>query len=288
VFDPRCAFPYPRRAFLAPYAHETPVTEKREPIFSKKQLRARKGEWKMHIGRTVTCIAAAALALCMLTPPQARADEWNQKTIFTFSQPVEVPGRVLEPGTYVFKLLDSQSDRNIVEVFDRNEQHLYGTFLAIPNYRLQPTGRVILTFKEREAGAPEAVKAWFYPGENYGHEFVYGKSKALAMAQTNQTQVAVSSQAQSVQQPPATPEPETPMAETTPVPQQEAQAAPPPPVTESEPQANREAAPEPAPAPQVPPAELPHTGSDLPLVALIGTLSFIGAGSLRFATAKLK
>ena len=37
----------------------------------------------------------------------AYADEWDQKTIFTFSAPVEIPGQVLGAGTYVFKLADS-------------------------------------------------------------------------------------------------------------------------------------------------------------------------------------
>ena len=136
----------------------------------------------MHIGRIVTCVAAAGLGLCMFTTPQARADEWNQKTIFTFNQPVEIPGQVLQPGTYVFKLVDSQSDRNIVEVFDKNETHLYGTFLAIPNYHLQPAGRTIITFKERAAGAPEAVRAWFYPGEKAGDEFIYSAAEARTIA----------------------------------------------------------------------------------------------------------
>src|SRR5580692_2544096 len=81
-----------------------------------------------------------------------RADEWNQKTIFTFSGPVEIPGQVLSAGTYVFKLADSSSDRNIVQVFGKNEKHLYGTFLSIPNERLRPAGKPIITFDERAAG----------------------------------------------------------------------------------------------------------------------------------------
>lgn len=55
--------------------------------------------------------------------PQASASEWDQKTIFTFSGPVEIPGQVLDAGTYVFKLADSASDRNIVQVFSKNEKH---------------------------------------------------------------------------------------------------------------------------------------------------------------------
>jgi len=121
--------------------------------------------------------------------PVAKADAWDQKTVFTFKNPVEVPGQVLLPGTYVFKLADSSSDRNIVQVFNKNETHLYGTFLAISDYRVKPAGKAIITFDERAANSPEAVKAWFYPGENYGHDFVYPKPKATALAKVNNTPV---------------------------------------------------------------------------------------------------
>jgi hypothetical protein len=120
---------------------------------------------------------------------RATADESDQKTIFTFSGPVEVPGQVLQAGTYVFKLADSQSDRDIVQVFSKDETHLYGTFLAIPDERLRPAGKPIITFEEAPAGSPEAVKAWFYPGDEYGHQFVYPKPQAAALAKANNTPV---------------------------------------------------------------------------------------------------
>jgi hypothetical protein len=135
-------------------------------------------------------ITFVCLGLLGTLLPQAKADEWNQKTVFTFSGPVEIPGQVLSPGTYVFRLMDSQSDRNIVQVFNKRENHLYGTFLTIPNYRLKPSGRTIITFEERAAGAPEAVKAWFYPRDNYGHQFVYPKVKAVELAKANNLPVA--------------------------------------------------------------------------------------------------
>ena len=113
---------------------------------------------------------------------RAHADEWNQKTVFTFSGPVEIPGQVLDAGTYVFKVVDSSADRNMVQVFSEDENHLYGTFLTVPDYRVQPSGKTIINFEERAAGDPEAVRAWFYPGDNYGHAFVYPKAKASALA----------------------------------------------------------------------------------------------------------
>jgi hypothetical protein len=122
--------------------------------------------------------------------PHAIADESNQKIIFTFNEPVEIPGQVLPAGTYTFQLADSQSDRDIVQVFNKDATHLYGTFLAIPDQRLHPAGKPIITFDEAVAGSPDAVRAWFYPGDTYGHEFVYPKQEAQALAKANNTPVA--------------------------------------------------------------------------------------------------
>src|SRR5579863_7354689 len=133
--------------------------------------------------RNLTTIAGVVslIALGTALAPRMNADAWDQLTTLTFSGPVEIPGRVLSAGTYVFKLADSQSDRRIVEVYNKDENHLYGIFLEIPYYHLKPADKPIITFEERAAGAPEAVKAWSYPGENYGNEFVYPKAKALEL-----------------------------------------------------------------------------------------------------------
>lgn len=126
---------------------------------------------------------AACACLCVgFAPSIVFGDEWDKKTIFTFNAPVEVPGKVLTPGSYVFKLLDTQADRHIVQVFDKDQNHLIGTFLTIPDYRMKPADKPLLTFEERAAGAPEAIKSWFYPGDDYGNEFVYPKARATQLA----------------------------------------------------------------------------------------------------------
>jgi hypothetical protein len=127
------------------------------------------------------------------TPLAAKADEWNKKTTITFNQPVEIPGMVLAPGTYVFELMDSPSDRNVVQIFNADQSHLYENVLAIPAYRLESFDKTVVTFEERAKGTPEAIKTWFYPGDNYGQEFVYPK--------TNSTEVA----ALSTEKPPIAP-----------------------------------------------------------------------------------
>jgi hypothetical protein len=117
--------------------------------------------------------------------PAAQGQNWNKLTRVTFSQPVEIPGisaQILPAGTYVFRLLDSLSDRHIVQIFNEDQSHLYANILAIPNYRLRPTDETVITFSERAAGTPQAIRAWFYPGDNSGQEFVYPKSRAVELA----------------------------------------------------------------------------------------------------------
>jgi hypothetical protein len=148
----------------------------------------------MKLLKAITAVCGIALLGAALTTA-ARADSWNDKTVITFSGPVEIPGvhlkgwGVLPAGTYVFKLVDSQSDRHIVQIFSADEKTVYATILAIPNYRLKATGKTVITFRERPAGQPEALRAWFYPGKNWGEEFVYPKSVAIEIAQSTKTAV---------------------------------------------------------------------------------------------------
>jgi len=110
------------------------------------------------------------IVLCLLVAPKAKADDWDRKTVVTFSGPVEVPGvgaQILPAGTYIFKIVDSASDRHIVQIFNQEETHVFTTILAIPNYRLKATDNTVITFRERPAGEPEALRAWFYPGREW-------------------------------------------------------------------------------------------------------------------------
>lgn len=124
------------------------------------------------------CLLATGLTLT----PRATADTHDKKTIVTINKPVEVPGKVLPPGTYVFKLLDSASNRDILQIFDKDEKHLEATILAVPDYRLQPADKPVIAFDERPGNSPEALKAYFYPGDNYGLEVVYPHKRAAELA----------------------------------------------------------------------------------------------------------
>ncbi len=138
--------------------------------------------------RVLKALCCAAAITAMLAPA-ARADEWNKKTILTFSGAVQVPGATLPAGSYVLKLADIPGNRHVVQVFDKDEKKIYTTILAIPNDRLEPTDKPVVLFSERASGSPQAVKVWYYPGDRIGDEFVYPKSQAMRIAKETHSRV---------------------------------------------------------------------------------------------------
>ena len=121
---------------------------------------------------------ALVLVGAMAMLPMAQADEWNKESTVTFSAPVQIPGQILPPGRYVFKLADSklvgrQTARHIVQIFNEDQTQVIASVPAIPAYRLKRTNETLITFEERQNGSPEAVKRWFYPGGAAGVAFVY-------------------------------------------------------------------------------------------------------------------
>ncbi len=220
----------------------------------------------MKFAKTAWLVLILFLVGAALASP-ARADQWNKKTIVTFNQPMEVPGNMTLPaGKYVFKLLDSSSVRHIVQIWNEDENHLFTTILAIPNYRLKPTGETIINFEERPATQPQAVRAWFYPGDNFGQEFAYPKTRALQLAQSSNVAVPAETA-----EPTAENLATVPLVAVTPSQKEE-------PIAEAPP-VQKQAAPE---APMVAEAkELSKTASPVPLIGLLGLVSLGLAFGLR-------
>lgn len=130
--------------------------------------------------------SAAVLALGLATA--ARADEWNKLTYLTFSGPVNLPGITLPAGTYRFELMDPDNSRRVIRVSDKDGTKNYGIFLSISDQKLKPSDNAVVMFKEMPAGSPQAIQAWFYPGETIGYEFVYPHDQAMKIAKaTHQT-----------------------------------------------------------------------------------------------------
>lgn len=217
---------------------------------------------------TLTGLALVATSFV----PRAHADQWDKRTIVTVHEPIIAGNKVLDPGTYVWKLLDSPSDRHIVQIFDRDQRHVETTILAIPDYRMQPTGHTQFAFWETPAGVPKAVRDWFYPGDNYGQEFPYPKKLVAQLASAQPVPVP-----ENYREPEPVP---APAPEAQPAPQEQ-------PAPQPAPQAQPAPEPQPQPAPAATvqqPQALPHTASFNPLVGLLGLASLSFAGLLTFAT----
>lgn len=228
------------------------------------------------LGRALP-LAFGITVLCTMFSGVASAQVFDRTTVVTFSAPVEIPGagpQILPAGTYVFKLVKSYADRHIVQIFSQNEQQLYATILAIPNLRLHPTDQTVMTFAERAAGQPQAIRAWFYPGDNWGQEFVYRKAEAVELARVTQAPVLyLPDDAPRIVAPVTTP-PEPAVAVLA---QQPVKA-----VTPTGQDIPVSAVVEPPPPPAAP--QLPKAAGELPLLALLGLLSLslgIGLGLVR-------
>jgi hypothetical protein len=234
-----------------------------------------------------------AAALAFITAP-ARSDTWDKKTTVKFSQTIEVPGAVLQPGTYVMKLVDLSSQRHVVQFMNERENRVYAAAMAIPAYRDRVTDYTVIGFYEAPAGKPEAMKNWFYPGDNYGQEFLYpkgrGGTRLAAATTTAPADTSLNSSSETNASPALTSEAATSaLASTEAVtpraparePVEVAQASPP--AQESEPVTVAQNQPAQPVTNSSAPAEpaLPRTASNLPEIAALGSLALAGAAAVR-------
>lgn len=226
-------------------------------------------------------LAIAAFCFILIASvmaPVSKAQNGDKKTVVTFTEPIEIPGNVILPaGTYFFKLLNQDSGRWVVQIFDEHQTKTFATLITIEDFRYHPTNQPVMNFTEREAGAPPAIKEWFFPGEKQGRAFVYGKKRAIELAKvTNEPVLA------------------TPVEITVDTPVVAIVAAP---VVAITPAGEEVAAatvvevPTPVEAPAPAPAAvevaapitdlpLPHTASSTPLIALGGLLALSAAFTL--------
>jgi len=241
--------------------------------------------------KALTTICGIALAAWAVAP--AYADQWDQRTVLTVSnQPLQVRDVVLDPGTYVIKLLNTNSARNIIQIYTADERRLVDTVQGMTAYRPRPTGDTQFTYWETPEGTARALHTWFYPGELIGHSFPYPDHPRELASISESAPEALSTRPAEPAQPEATsPGPAANMEPEQPV-ETAANSAAPEPAPTPEPAAEPAPAPEPAPEPAAEPqsaadqpasapAQMPKTASPFPLIGLCGTCSLCLGGLLR-------
>ena len=125
------------------------------------------------------------LCFCILVVGAAavlHASQWNKVSRLSVDETIAVPGAFLNPGEYVVKVAESAATRHIVRIMNGDQTEVVATVLAVPNRRMQPTGDTEFAFYETPVGEPAALRTWFYPGDNFGQEFVYPESQAKRIA----------------------------------------------------------------------------------------------------------
>ncbi len=126
-------------------------------------------------------IMLTVFAFVTIMAKSVGADSWDQKTTFTFHQPVEIPGGVLAPGTYTFQLDRGYSARNIVRIYNDDGMKLVTTLMTVNDESRVATDAATLEFHPGPVGSPRALRAFFYYGEKIGREFLYPNAQAARL-----------------------------------------------------------------------------------------------------------
>jgi hypothetical protein len=123
---------------------------------------------------------------------QAHASEMDEGTTITFAQPVEIPGHVLEPGSYYFVRIDhgNSPDVNLIQVFKSDQTKVIATIQTATAERQRASGKTVLTFAEGANDGPPALVDWFYPGSLEGHQFLYPKREEQHIEEAERIAVA--------------------------------------------------------------------------------------------------
>ena len=122
-------------------------------------------------------LGLACLALGVAFSPAAHASALDHKAVFTLSAPMEIPGRVLGPGTYIFR--ETEGEGNLVQILNQNNHKVMATLVAIPKQLTVPPSQATLALSELRNASPQRIGAWSYPGDRMAEEFVYSHHRPM-------------------------------------------------------------------------------------------------------------
>jgi len=220
--------------------------------------------------KQLICVSGALAVLCALMPGPVRGETFDKTTVFTFSRPISVPGVTLPAGDYMFRIVDTTTGRKVIQVLSGDGKTPYAMLHSIPDVKLEASAEPDVQFMETAKDQPYAVKAWWYPNERIGYEFIYPKQQAREVAEaTNEPVLTTKTETTAVE--------ETKVEELARV---EPTGVETPVVAEPEPVAAAEVA---LPPPEVPEprTELPVTATGIPAFAFFGLLALSLAAGVR-------
>jgi hypothetical protein len=197
-------------------------------------------------------LVALLLVMAVSLPALAQSGRITKQSEVTFKVPTMVPGKLLDPGTYWFRVAQTEGTNNqLVQVIDKSTNKVVKTFMTIPRYNFPElkTGKADFVMYGESNCTPQAVKFWAHLADQTALEFIYTKKEAAQIATNCQE----------------APKPEVVVEQEVPVPDVVIPPPPPPaPVA-------------PPPPPPPPPPALPKTATGFGDIAL-GALLALAAG----------
>lgn len=220
-----------------------------------------------------TVLGAAVL---LLAASGATAQYEKTRSTLAIADRVEVPGAVLEPGTYLVRVADVQSNRNVVVFQSPDGTKTYATAIATPHEGAQASAQSEFTFYTTAPGEPRVLRSWFAPNDPNGQDFYYPAERAAELKAKTHEEVPVAT----ADMMPASGSSARTSAETE---TSKSVVAPPHPVppapAPAETMASNETSPSNATATDA--DTLPKTASPYPLIAVLGLAALGAAAVLR-------
>jgi len=143
----------------------------------------------MVLRRVTVAILFALVALGSLQA-NTQPEQWFKKSVITLTDLSEVPGMVIEPGTYVLRAEEgSHHGRAEIQLLNQDESQVITTFIAVPDHRQRPASDVVLRFFEGVTEGPRPIQSWYYIGDMNGYEFVYPRPRARQIAKYTEDHV---------------------------------------------------------------------------------------------------
>ena len=230
-------------------------------------------------------VAVAALVLLSALTLSASSTS-EDVTDFTVTQPTQVPGTTLQPGTYSIKVMDHLQDRFILRIEGAGGSP-HTLFIAVPAKDLKKSSNSGVVTWDSSANQSAAMRGFVFAGKTSGVEFVYPKDEAVSLAQASHNKVLAVDPASEGRSPElsklTSDEAQmvtlwmlTPAAVT-------ADSNGAPKISASKYESAHSTSPDgrQVAAMKPPIHTLPHTASELPLLMVAALLSLLGAGAFR-------
>lgn len=125
------------------------------------------------LGTLVGAIAVSSVALAA----SAEARTHDDRAVFRFPSPVSIPGGTLPAGEYIFRVVDPDTGRSVVQVLDLDGR-VHGMFFTQRTQRALPAETAEVSLGEARAGDTPSIGSWWQPGELHGREFMYRPGEA--------------------------------------------------------------------------------------------------------------